>query len=94
MPFAAMSDIPTRLIAFSDDMDGLRKVPENVPEQEMLTGHLGKPLTAVPDPFGTHDSSARTTTHACRRFSTRSASTTISAARPRRIAPVSSTRRC
>ncbi len=54
--FAAMSDIPTRLIAFSDDMDGLRKVPENVPEQEMLTGHLGKPLTAVPDPFGTHDS--------------------------------------
>ncbi|MGY8957205.1 MAG: lysine--tRNA ligase, partial [Alphaproteobacteria bacterium] len=54
--FMAMSDIPTRLIAFSDDMDGLRKVPENVPEQEMLTEHLGKPLTAVPDPFGTHDS--------------------------------------
>ena len=54
--FAAMSDIPTRLIAFSDDMDGLRKVPENVPEQEMLTEHLGKPLTEVPDPFGTHDS--------------------------------------
>ncbi|MDG2268919.1 MAG: lysine--tRNA ligase [Alphaproteobacteria bacterium] len=54
--FAAMSDIPTKLIAFSDDMDGLRKVPENVPEQEMLTAHLGKPLTEVPDPFGTHDS--------------------------------------
>ena len=54
--FMAMSDIPTRLIAFSDDMDGLRKVPENVPEQEMLTEHLGKPLTEVPDPFGTHDS--------------------------------------
>ncbi|MBT5570813.1 MAG: lysine--tRNA ligase, partial [Alphaproteobacteria bacterium] len=54
--FAAMSDIPTKLIAFSDDMDGLRKVPENVPEQEMLTEHLGKPLTEVPDPFGTHDS--------------------------------------
>lgn len=54
--FEAMSDIPTKLIAFSDDMDGLRKVPENVPEQEMLNEHLGKPLTAVPDPFGTHDS--------------------------------------
>ncbi|MBS27759.1 MAG: lysine--tRNA ligase [Alphaproteobacteria bacterium] len=54
--FATMSDIPTRLIAFSDDMDGLRKVPTNVPEQEMLAEHLGKPLTAVPDPFGTHES--------------------------------------
>src|ERR1700684_2456532 len=48
--------IRTRLIAFSDDMDGLRKVPDNVPNKEMLTGHLGKPLTKVPDPFGTHDS--------------------------------------
>ncbi|MCY7279361.1 MAG: lysine--tRNA ligase, partial [Sphingomonas bacterium] len=49
---------PTRLIAFSDDMDGLRKVPDNVPEQDMLTAHLGQPLTKVPDPFGTHDSFA------------------------------------
>jgi lysyl-tRNA synthetase class 1 len=49
---------PTRLIAFSDDMDGLRKVPDNVPEQAMLTEHLGKPLTRIPDPFGTHDSFA------------------------------------
>src|SRR5678816_1910797 len=40
---------PTRLIAFSDDMDGLRKVPDNVPEQEMLAQHLGKPLTQIPD---------------------------------------------
>ncbi|MDO9411598.1 MAG: lysine--tRNA ligase [Pseudolabrys sp.] len=48
--------IKTRLIAFSDDMDGLRKVPDNVPNKEMLTGHLGKPLTKVPDPFGTHPS--------------------------------------
>jgi lysyl-tRNA synthetase class 1 len=48
--------IPTKLIAFSDDMDGLRKVPDNVPNKEMLTQHLGKPLTRVPDPFGTHDS--------------------------------------
>src|SRR3954466_4760969 len=47
---------PTRLIAFSDDMDGLRKVPDNVPNQEMLAKHLGKPLTQVPDPFGTHGS--------------------------------------
>jgi len=48
--------IKTRLIAFSDDMDGLRKVPENVPNKEMLAGHLGKPLTKVPDPFDTHPS--------------------------------------
>ncbi|SRR5579885_1244844 len=48
--------IKTRLIAFSDDMDGLRKVPDNVPKQEMLAQHLGKPLTQVPDPFGTHNS--------------------------------------
>src|SRR3954470_2433792 len=43
--------IKTRLIAFSDDMDGLRKVPDNVPNKEMLSDHLGKPLTRVPDPF-------------------------------------------
>jgi lysyl-tRNA synthetase class 1 len=49
---------PTRLIAFSDDMDGLRKVPDNVPEQEMLAENLGKPLTQIPDPFGTHESFA------------------------------------
>jgi lysyl-tRNA synthetase class 1 len=54
--FAAMSDIPTRLFAFSDDMDGLRKVPDNVPNPEMLAEHLHKPLTRVPDPFGTHES--------------------------------------
>lgn len=48
--------IPTRLIAFSDDMDGLRKVPDNVPNKEMLAAHLGKALTEVPDPFGTHES--------------------------------------
>ena len=54
--FAQMSDVKTRLIAFSDDMDGLRKVPGNVPNQEMLAANLGKPLTSVPDPFGTHES--------------------------------------
>ena len=41
----------TRLVCFSDDMDGLRKVPDNVPNKDMLAAHLGKPLTAVPDPF-------------------------------------------
>jgi lysyl-tRNA synthetase, class I len=54
--FEAMSDVPTRLVAFSDDMDGLRKVPDNVPNKEMLQEYLGKPLTSIPDPFGTHDS--------------------------------------
>jgi lysyl-tRNA synthetase, class I len=49
-------EIPTRLIAFSDDMDGLRKVPDNVPNKEMLAGAIGLPLTQVPDPFGTHGS--------------------------------------
>ena len=48
--------IKTRLLAFSDDMDGLRKVPDNVPNKEMLAQYLGKPLTKVPDPFGTHPS--------------------------------------
>src|SRR5262252_6847860 len=54
--FRRMSDLPTRLFAFSDDMDGLRKVPGNVPNQEMLAQHLGKPLTVVPDPFGKYES--------------------------------------
>ena len=54
--FEVISDIPTRLICFSDDLDGMRKVPGNVPQQEMLHEHLQKPLTSVPDPFGTHDS--------------------------------------
>jgi lysyl-tRNA synthetase class 1 len=48
--------VKTRLIAFSDDMDGLRKVPDNVPNKELLAQHLGRPLTKVPDPFGTHPS--------------------------------------
>ena len=49
---------PTRLVAFSDDMDGLRKVPDNVPAKELLNANLGKPLTRIPDPFGTHESFA------------------------------------
>jgi lysyl-tRNA synthetase class 1 len=54
--FEAISDVPTRLICFSDDMDGMRKVPDNVPQRDMLAEHLHKPLTDVPDPFGTHES--------------------------------------
>lgn len=49
---------PTRLIAFSDDMDGFRKVPGNVPQQEMLADNLHKPLTQVPDPYGKYESFA------------------------------------
>jgi len=56
--FESLSDVPTRLIAFSDDMDGLRKVPDNVPNQAMLREHLGKPLTQVPDPFEKYESFA------------------------------------
>ncbi|WP_380872897.1 lysine--tRNA ligase [Sphingomonas sp. DBB INV C78] len=56
--FEAMSDVPTRLIAFSDDMDGLRKVPDNVPNKAMLAEYLGKPLTKVPDPFEKFESFA------------------------------------
>src|SRR5436309_4236876 len=51
--FRVLTDdrIKTRLLAFSDDMDGFRKVPDNVPNKDMLAAHLGKPLTTVPDPF-------------------------------------------
>jgi lysyl-tRNA synthetase class 1 len=51
--FRVLTDdkIKTRLIAFSDDMDGLRKVPDNVPNRDMMERHLGKPLSRVPDPF-------------------------------------------
>src|ERR1700724_277697 len=53
--FRVLTDnkIKTRLIAFSDDMDGLRKVPENVPNRDMMARHLGKPLSRVPDAFST-----------------------------------------
>jgi lysyl-tRNA synthetase class 1 len=50
--------VKTRLLAFSDDMDGLRKVPDNVPNPTMLAQHLGKPLTRIPDPFGKFESFA------------------------------------
>jgi lysyl-tRNA synthetase class 1 len=54
--FERMTGLSAHLIAFSDDMDGLRKVPDNVPNKAMLAAHLGRPLTAIPDPFGTHAS--------------------------------------
>ncbi|MCK5285581.1 MAG: lysine--tRNA ligase [Alphaproteobacteria bacterium] len=53
---ALCPNIPTKLLSFADDMDGLRKVPTNVPNQDMLKEYLDQPLTAVPDPFGTHKS--------------------------------------
>lgn len=56
--FSVLSDQPTRLICFSDDMDGLRSVPDNVPQPAMLKESIGLPLSKVPDPFGTHDSFA------------------------------------
>lgn len=54
--FQEMSELPVKLFCVSDDMDGMRKIPENLPNQEMLAEHLHKPLTKVPDPFGCHDS--------------------------------------
>ena len=77
--FARLSDVPTRLFAFSDDMDGLRKVPDNVPNRDMLrqylgvvgadgTEHGGLPLTRIPDPFGCHDSFGRHNNAELRRF--------------------------
>ncbi len=56
--FEAISDIPTRLVCFSDDLDGMRKVPENVPNPAALQEYLQRPLSDVPDPFGTYDSFA------------------------------------
>lgn len=54
--FGLLSDISTKLYAVSDDMDGLRKIPDNIPNAEMIRKHLGQPLTRIPDPFGTHES--------------------------------------
>jgi lysyl-tRNA synthetase, class I len=54
--FTELTGLPSKLLAFSDDMDGLRKVPDNVPNKDLLKQYLGRPLTQVPDPFGTHSS--------------------------------------
>ncbi|MET0671841.1 MAG: lysine--tRNA ligase [Xanthobacteraceae bacterium] len=68
--FRVLTDdkVKTRLIAFSDDMDGLRKVPDNVPNKDLLAQHLGRPLTKVPDPFGTHPSFGEHNNAELRRF--------------------------
>jgi len=66
--FEMISDIPTRLICFSDDMDGMRKVPDNVPDPESLKAHLQKPLTDVPDPFGKFESFGHHNNAMLRRF--------------------------
>jgi lysyl-tRNA synthetase class 1 len=60
--------VPTRLLCFSDDMDGLRKVPTNVPNQALLAAHLGQPLTRVPDPFGDYESFGHHNNAMLRRF--------------------------
>jgi lysyl-tRNA synthetase class 1 len=54
--FERLSSWPSKLYAFSDDMDGLRAVPDNIPDRERVAQHLHKPLTDIPDPFGTAES--------------------------------------
>jgi lysyl-tRNA synthetase class 1 len=66
--FEMLCDIPTRLLCFSDDMDGMRKAPENVPDPQALKAHLQLPLTAVPDPFGKFDSFGAHNNAMLRRF--------------------------
>jgi len=66
--FREISDIPAKLICFSDDLDGMRKVPGNVPNQDMLQEHLQKPLTSVPDPFGEYESFGHHNNAMLRRF--------------------------
>ena len=66
--FEMMSDIPTRLVCFSDDLDGMRKIPDNVPQPEMLALHRQKPLTSVPDPFGEYASFGHHNNAMLRRF--------------------------
>src|SRR5210317_2019934 len=66
--FQEISDIPTKLICFSDDLDGMRKVPGNVPNPEALEQYLQMPLTSVPDPFGTHESFGAHNNAMLRRF--------------------------
>jgi len=66
--FEVISDIPTKLICFSDDLDGMRKVPGNVPNPEVLEQHLQRPLTDVPDPFGEYESFGHYNNAMLRRF--------------------------
>ena len=66
--FQELSDIPTRLVCFSDDLDGMRKVPGNVPNPERLVEHLQRPLTSVPDPFEEYESFGHHNNAMLRRF--------------------------
>jgi lysyl-tRNA synthetase, class I len=67
--FELMSDLPTRLLCFSDDMDGMRKIPDNVPDKNFLLPHLHKPLTVVPNPFdGDYESFGHHNNAMLRRF--------------------------
>ncbi len=66
--FETLSDVPTRLLCFSDDMDGLRKVPDNIPNRDMVARFLGKQLTKVPDPFGKYESFGHHNNAMLRRF--------------------------
>lgn len=66
--FKRLTGLPAKIIVFSDDMDGFRKVPTNVPNQELLYKNLEKPLTSVPDPFGEYESFAHHNNAMLRRF--------------------------
>ncbi|WP_415404466.1 lysine--tRNA ligase [Tateyamaria sp. SN3-11] len=66
--FEVISDIPTKLVCFSDDLDGMRKVPGNVPNPEALEEYLQMPLTSVPDPFGKYESFGHHNNAMLRRF--------------------------
>jgi len=67
--FQVLTGLPTRLICFSDDMDGLRKVPDNVPNREKMEAYIGLPLSRVPDPFSDeHESFAAHNNLRLRRF--------------------------
>ncbi len=86
--------IKTRLIAFSDDMDGLRKVPDNIPNKELVGQHLGKPLTRCPIPSAPIRASAPTTMRGCAPSSTPSASITNFSPRRSATRPGVSMLRC
>ncbi len=95
--FRVLTDdkVKTRLIAFSDDMDGLRKVPDNVPNKEMLAQHLGKPLTKVPRPVRHASELRRAQQRAAARLSRPlRLRLRILSARPTATRPAASTRRC
>ncbi len=66
--FATLSDLPTKLLCFSDDMDGLRKVPDNIPNKDMVRQYLGHQLTKIPDPFGKYESFGHHNNAMLRRF--------------------------